>query len=126
MNKITMKKPQRGEGALETIFGLAFWGLIIWGAVSLFGGGSSQTSTYYPSSYGGYNDSYYDDYEEEPEIGNPYSDGSGHYAGYEWAEENDTDYCDGNSDSFNEGCQEYIDQRDAEEEYEDSQNDYDY
>jgi len=40
----------------------------------------------------------------EPE--NPYSEGSGHYAGYEWAQENGTD-CNGNSESFNEGCEEY-------------------
>lgn len=35
----------------------------------------------------------------------PYDEGSGHYAGFEWgAEGND---CGGNSDSFIEGCQEY-------------------
>jgi hypothetical protein len=37
---------------------------------------------------------------------NPYDDGTGHYAGYEWAEENPTD-CNGSSESFIEGCQEY-------------------
>jgi hypothetical protein len=40
-------------------------------------------------------------------------DCSGHEAGYEWAEENDItdDYdCDGNSDSFNEGCQAYVEE----------------
>ena len=40
----------------------------------------------------------------EPE--NPYSPGTGHYAGYEWAEEHGGD-CNGNSNSFNEGCEEY-------------------
>lgn len=44
------------------------------------------------------------------EPDNPYSYGSGHYAGYEWATENDPTYCDGNSNSFIEGCQEYLDQ----------------
>lgn len=37
-------------------------------------------------------------------------DCSGHEAGYEWAEENgidDPDDCDGNSESFIEGCQAY-------------------
>jgi hypothetical protein len=39
--------------------------------------------------------------------------GSGHEAGYEWAEENDPDdvsMCDGNSSSFNEGCAEYVEE----------------
>ena len=40
----------------------------------------------------------------EPE--NPYSQGTGHYAGYEWAEEHGGN-CNGNSTSFNEGCDEY-------------------
>lgn len=38
-------------------------------------------------------------------------DCSGHKAGYEWAEENainDESDCDGNSDSFNEGCINYV------------------
>ena len=40
-------------------------------------------------------------------------DCSGHEAGYDWAEEYDitNDYdCDGNSDSFIEGCQAYVDE----------------
>jgi hypothetical protein len=41
----------------------------------------------------------------EPE--NPYSEGSGHYAGFEWAERNDPGTCGGNSISFIEGCQEF-------------------
>jgi hypothetical protein len=40
----------------------------------------------------------------EPE--NPYDQGSGHYAGYEWAESNGG-ACGGSSQSFNEGCEEY-------------------
>jgi len=41
---------------------------------------------------------------KEPE--NPYSQGSGHYAGFEWAAEHGRS-CNGNSQSFNEGCGEY-------------------
>jgi len=41
----------------------------------------------------------------EPE--NPYDEGSGHYAGYEWAESNGSGTCGGNSQSFIEGCEEY-------------------
>jgi hypothetical protein len=37
---------------------------------------------------------------------NPYNDGGGHDAGFNWAAENGGD-CNGNSDSFNEGCAEY-------------------
>lgn len=38
-------------------------------------------------------------------------DCSGHQAGYDWAEENeidDEDACDTSSQSFNEGCQSYV------------------
>jgi|ERR1700730_4633540 len=40
----------------------------------------------------------------EPE--NPYSEGTGHYAGYEWAEKHGGT-CTSSSPSFNEGCEEY-------------------
>ena len=46
-------------------------------------------------------------------------DCSGHEAGYEWAEENDIadpDDCDGNSESFIEGCRAYADERQQEQE----------
>lgn len=42
---------------------------------------------------------------------NPYEEGSGHYAGYKWAEETGGE-CNGNSNSFNEGCEEYYAQQD--------------
>jgi hypothetical protein len=47
----------------------------------------------------------------EPE--NPYAPGSGHYAGFEWAEEKAPSTCGDNSDSFIEGCEEYERQADA-------------
>ncbi len=47
--------------------------------------------------------------ESDRQIGNPYSEGTGHYAGYEWAERTGGD-CNGNSASFNEGCEEYYSQ----------------
>ncbi len=37
---------------------------------------------------------------------NPYNDGGGHDAGFNWASDNGGD-CNGNSDSFNEGCEEH-------------------
>jgi hypothetical protein len=46
----------------------------------------------------------------EPE--NPYNEDTGHYAGYSWAQEN-SEACDGSSESFNEGCNEYYAQLDA-------------
>ncbi|RBH52726.1 hypothetical protein C3F00_031060 [Pseudomonas sp. MWU13-2860] len=39
--------------------------------------------------------------------------GEGHDAGYAWAEENDiddADYCNTPSPSFNEGCEEYVEE----------------
>lgn len=51
----------------------------------------------------------------EPE--NPYNDDGGHDAGFKWAEEKG-EACDGNSDSFNEGCEEYYTQRQRYEECE--------
>lgn len=54
-------------------------------------------------------ESYGDD--DNKYIGNPYSESSGHHAGYEWAERTGG-ACDGNSASFNEGCEEYYNQTD--------------
>lgn len=47
--------------------------------------------------------------DNEGAVGNPYADGSGHAAGYDWAERTGGN-CNGNSASFNEGCEEYYDQ----------------
>lgn len=44
---------------------------------------------------------------DDLEPDNPYSSGSGHYAGFEWAEKNEPGACSGNSTSFVEGCEEY-------------------
>lgn len=40
-------------------------------------------------------------------VENPYDEGSGHYAGFDWAARNDVSSCGGNSASFIEGCQEF-------------------
>lgn len=77
--------------------------------------------------YGGYEDEYY--YEEE-EYGTGITsdnwdctyDCSGHEAGYEWAGDygiDDPYDCDGNSDSFIEGCEAYANEQlmEIEEEY---------
>jgi hypothetical protein len=42
-----------------------------------------------------------------PNQRTPYDEGSGHYAGYEWAQERGSGTCGGNSQSFVEGCEEY-------------------
>lgn len=42
---------------------------------------------------------------------NPYNDAGGHDAGFNWAEEKDVSSCGGNSDSFIEGCEEYLRQQ---------------
>ena len=41
----------------------------------------------------------------EPE--NPYEEGTGHYAGFDWAENHAPSSCGGDSQSFIEGCEEY-------------------
>jgi hypothetical protein len=41
------------------------------------------------------------------EPDNPYDEGTGHYAGYAWAEEDGSGVCSGSSESFTEGCEEY-------------------
>lgn len=51
----------------------------------------------------------------EPE--NPYEEGTGHYAGYEWAEKN-SGTCGGSSQSFTEGCEEHEHQESEYEECE--------
>jgi len=44
----------------------------------------------------------------EPSI--PFSPRTGHYAGYEWAKQHGGD-CSSRSQPFNEGCEEYDDQK---------------
>ncbi|MBI4232581.1 hypothetical protein HY605_05085, partial [Candidatus Peregrinibacteria bacterium] len=59
---------------------------------------------YVKENYSGYQTFYDSDCTE---------DCSGHEAGYEWAEENDIEDehdCDGNSESFNEGCRAFIEE----------------
>lgn len=89
---------------------------LVWGISSLFSNDEPESSSYKPNNYNpasvyssySDNDVEYSDYYEEPE--NPYDEGSGHSAGYEWAMENGVDSCDGNSNSFIEGCEEYLSQ----------------
>lgn len=52
------------------------------------------------------------------EPDNPYAEGTGHYAGYEWAENHGGGNCNSSSPSFEEGCEEYENQ---ESEYQDCQ-----
>ena len=46
-------------------------------------------------------------------ISNPYTPGTGHYAGFEWAQSKDVSSCGGNSQSFINGCEEYLKQKRA-------------
>lgn len=48
---------------------------------------------------------------ENPILDNPYDEGTGHAAGYEWAKDNDVYDCHGNSQSFIAGCEEYLSQK---------------
>jgi hypothetical protein len=76
---------------------------------------SSASAT--SGSYEAESDGYAADGSSEPETFAGYqctSDCSGHYAGYDWAEEkgiDDEDVCDGlntNSESFKEGCKAFV------------------
>ncbi len=53
--------------------------------------------------------------ERECDISNPYSHGTGHYAGFEWGELNSVSSCGGNSHSFIEGCEKYLNQHNCNE-----------
>ena len=71
-----------------------------------FGSGydEDECNRYVKDNYSGYNT--FGGYECTEDC-------SGHEAGYNWAEENDIsdEYdCDGNSNSFNEGCTAYVDE----------------
>lgn len=117
----------KSEKVWEIIGGIIFWIVVAWGIAAIFHQDPGN-SDYEVDRYGGYHDTYdaESDYSgQEPE--NPYDDGTGHSAGFEWAQENEVNSCDGNSDSFIEGCEEYINQRDdwEETEYEDYENDND-
>lgn len=97
--------------------------------------------TYYNSSDSSYDNYEVDAYSNEDSYAegtfSNYSDYpctddcSGHEAGYDWASEQgitDPDDCDGNSDSFIEGCQSYAEEQmnDVEEYEEDLSDSYDY
>jgi hypothetical protein len=111
-----------GDGGSSSSGGCCFWVIliVIWvGYQIFFSKPSDEPKTY--SSFGG-NSSYSEsEYYTEPETPeNPYDEGSGHYAGYEWAERTGGD-CSGNSNSFNEGCEEYYSQQG---EYDESMDEY--
>jgi hypothetical protein len=120
-----MKKSNSGNSTIGIVILIG----VIWGISSLFSTSEPENNKYraaeYTSTptYPSYRDNDVNSgYYTEPE--NPYDEGSGHSAGYEWAEENDVDSCDGNSNSFIEGCEEYLDQKaQAEEEFD--QDEYD-
>lgn len=75
--------------------------IIIVGLIWYFSSDEPKYNTY-PSSSGGSFSSSKNCMDPE----NPYSTGSGHYAGFEWGENGNS--CGGNSDSFIEGCEEYL------------------
>lgn len=93
---------------------------------------SGCTGGYYGDDY----DSYEENYEESESYGGTgitrdnwecTADCGGHEAGYEWAEDNgitDPYDCNGNSNSFIEGCEAYANEQLEEQYGEDSYDDY--
>lgn len=93
---------QKGNSIVGVIVIIA----IIWIIYSIF---SSDSNNSHDSNY---RSSYSSDCSDlEPE--NPYNSGTGHYAGFEWAENKGVSSCGGNSDSFIEGCEEYLSQEET-------------
>ncbi len=97
-----------------------FWSIVIVIIIIIFIGSLNSSdesqinnTVNYSSGYSNYSRSSENNDAVEPE--NPYSSGTGHSAGYEWAQENNVSSCGGNSNSFIEGCEEYLAQQ---EEYE--------
>lgn len=91
-----------------------YWSTILLIASILPLSACSSSPSYNDSSYDGSSytqDSSYAD-ENNVEVGNPYDQDTGHYAGYQWAEDHPGSDCSGNSQSFNEGCEEYNQQQD--------------
>lgn len=94
-------------------------------------GCTDSSSSYYYDDYGSYEDEYDSSYDDRvtSENWDCTSDCSGHDAGYEWAMDNDiTDPydCDGNSDSFIEGCEAYANEQQIEAEEEEAYAEEDY
>lgn len=91
-----------------------FIGVLIWGGIALFSDDSSPTSSYDSSYPSDSSENLWEDTSGGTFHGYECTDDcSGHEAGYEWAEDNDIADeadCDGNSNSFNEGCQAYVEE----------------
>lgn len=90
---------------MKEILGIVFWGFVIYFTYSYFTSDSNSSHQYQYSSgnYNSYNSRVSDCSSLEPE--NPYGSGSGHYAGFEWGERENS--CGDNSQSFIEGCEEF-------------------
>lgn len=100
----------------------SLWFWVIGGVVMIWAFSDEKSSSKTPSSQPEYG------YQQSPKYQPPYMPGyspsnmgysctddcSGHDAGYEWAGENgidNPDDCDGNSNSFIEGCQAYAEEQ---------------
>ena len=101
---------QSGDGGGGGIIGFLIIVAIIWGAYSFFIKDGEPSAIQEHPNFESYRESR-DCSILEPD--NPYSYGSGHYAGFEWAQNRDASSCGGNSDSFVEGCEEYVSQAEA-------------
>jgi hypothetical protein len=93
----------------SSLLGVIIIVVLAWGIYSFFQKRSeSETVMQEHSNYSSYEESR-DCAALEPE--NPYAEGSGHYAGFEWGENGNS--CGGNSNSFIEGCEDYEVQQEA-------------
>ena len=98
---------------MKKIITFVFWGGLIIGGIIWLNQPSGKSYNSSPDSYN-FENTVKDTEEAETFHGYECTDDcSGHEAGYNWAEENDIsdeNDCDGNSNSFNEGCRAYVEE----------------
>lgn len=85
------------------------WTFILISIISILGSGCNASGELKKSSFDPYTSKVTGEKVKDCSIlapNNPYEDDSGHFAGFEWQQENNG-ICDGNSESFNEGCEEF-------------------
>lgn len=89
------------------------WGSFIMGFLLIWGGVQAWSYVFPDTQKDSYQNSSYSTKHKQDciEPRNPYYQGSGHYAGFEWGENGKT--CGGNSGSFVGGCEEYEAQEEA-------------
>jgi hypothetical protein len=96
------------EDNVSLFWSLIILGLVIWGGIRLFRWIFIPKHENVTQESNFSNKDSFIEKEECIEPENPYSYGTGHYAGFEWGEQGNS--CGGNSTSFIEGCEDHEEQ----------------